>query len=235
MSTTQFDATIDWTDYWSDADESDRKDAGPAPQYTLEPLLAFLAEWEPPATAADVGCGPGHTPLGIAAEYPAASVLGYDAAAPVLAENRTQATERGLDNVAFEQATLPEFDPEQSFELVTCFHTLVYVEENEQALSALYDAVAPGGHLVFTYHNRFAQRIFESIAENPHEHLGPDAAWDPDRFEQRFELLIEGENLLSYDRIEATLGTRPRSLWSAAPGCERYPAWRQNPLVYVPK
>ncbi len=59
--------------------------------------------------------------------------------------------------------------------------------------------------------------------------------FDPDSFEDRFELLIEGENLLSHERIHERLGTWPQSIWSVAGEDERYPAWRHNPMVYVPK
>lgn len=235
MSDPTHDATIDWTEYWTDAGEENHRGAGPAGRYTLEPLRSVLEDRGPPDSLADAGCGPGHVPLTVAADYPDASVVGYDAAEPVLDANRDRADERGLENVAFERAVLPEFDPGRRFEAVSCFHTLVYVEAVERALSALYDAVEPGGVLVFTYHNRLARSVFESIAAAPHEHLGPDSPWDPDRFADRFELLLEGANLLSYERIHETLGRRPRSVWSVASDLERYGAWRQNPLVYVPK
>ncbi|MFB6227013.1 MAG: hypothetical protein ABEH88_00240 [Halobacteriales archaeon] len=59
--------------------------------------------------------------------------------------------------------------------------------------------------------------------------------WDPDQFADRFELTIEGENLLSYERIQAVLGTWPRSVFSVAEDVEQYAAHRYEPLVYVPK
>jgi len=117
---------------------------------------------------------------------------------------------------------------------VTAFFTLCYVADVERALRNLYDAVAPGGCLVLTYHNRLAQSLFETFAAAPEAHLPEDGAWDPETFADRFELVVEGENLLSYDRIHDVLGTWPRSVWSAV-DAERYRAWRQNPLVYVPK
>lgn len=235
MSDATFETTIDWTDYWTDADEDDRTDGAPAKQYTLDPLRSFLETVEAPDAVADVGCGPGTVVFALARDLPDATVVGYDAAAPVLQANRDRADTEGLSNLAFERTVLPEFDPDESFDLVTCFHTLVYVAEIEEALSALYDAVAPGGHLVITYHNRLAHAQFRQIAEAPHEHLGSESPWDPDRFEDRFELLIEGENLLSHERIHETLGTWPQSIWSAAGDEDRYPAWRHNPMVYVPK
>jgi SAM-dependent methyltransferase len=152
-----------------------------------------------------------------------------------VAENREETIERGSSNVAFEQATLPAFHPARQFDVVCCFYTLCYVPEVEAALQALYDAVAPGGDLVITYHNRFARAQFRRIAAEPHEHLDGSSPWDPERFEDRFEAVLDGESLLSHERIHEALGTWPQSLWSVAEESERYPAWRHNPLVYVPK
>ena len=235
MASERYNNTIDWTAYWDSADEGDRERTAPAAQFTLPPLQSFVTEIGAPGSVADVGCGPGTVPFAMAQQYPDAEVIGYDAAEPVLAENRERADGRGLTNLDFERARLPAFDPDRSFDLVTCFHTLTYVAEIGDGLTALYDAVAPGGHLVITYHNWLGHRQFRRLAKDPHEHLGPESPWDPDRFTDRFELLIEGENLLSHERIREILGTRPRSIWSMAGEEQRYPAWRHNPMVYVPK
>ena len=88
---------------------------------------------------------------------------------------------------------------------------------------------------MLTYHNRLARAQFGSVAEAPEERLDQSSPFEPRRYTERFELLIEGENLLSYDRIHDVLGTRPRSVWSVVSEDLRYPAWRHNPLVYVPK
>jgi len=87
---------------------------------------------------------------------------------------------------------------------------------------------------VINFHNRHAQSLFRTFAQDPHEYLGEDSAWNPDHFADRFELVLEGENLLSYERIQKTLNTWPRSVWSVV-DAERYGAWKPNPLVFVPK
>ena len=182
MTEQQFETTIDWTDFWEDADEKRRTKTAPAAQFTLDPLRSFVEQKGAPDSVADVGCGPGTVSFRMAEQFPEATVVGYDAAEPVLAENRDRAEREGHTDLAFERARLPSFDPGRSFDLVTCFYTLMYVEEVESALGALYDAVAPGGHLVITCHNRYAHRHFRTIAEDPHEHLGPESPWDPDNF-----------------------------------------------------
>lgn len=128
---------------------------------------------------------------------------------------------------------LPAFEPGREFDVVACFYALCYVTDVERALRELYDAVAPGGALTVGYHNRLARAQFRKAASAPGEHLA-DSPWDPDRFEDRFRLLLSGENLLSYERIHDALGTWPRSLYAVG-DADRHRAWRHNPFVYVPK
>ena len=229
-----YDTTIDWDRYWSEADEGNLVDASPSARLVAEPLLEFLQETGAPASYADVGCGPGGAVFTVAETYPGATVVGYDAVGPVLAENHERARERGLD-VDFEQAVLPAFDPGREFDVVSSFFTLPYVEEIGRAIENLYDAVAPGGYLLLHYHNRLARAHYRKIAASPGEHLDESSPWDPDRFAERFELTIGGENLLSYEHIHDALGTWPRSVFSVAEDAEPYGAHRYEPLVFVPK
>lgn len=230
-----YGGTIDWHDYWSDADEGDRADASPAATYIVEPLREFFEARSAPESHADVGCGPGAAVFDVADRHPETTVVGFDAAEPVLEANREKARREGYENVSFERAVLPEFDPGRQFDIVSSFYTLCYVQEVEEALQKLYDAVTPGGYLVFTYHNRYAQSMFASMAESPHDYLDEDSAWHPNHFADRFELVLNGESTLSYRQIHDVLGTWPQSLWSVAEETERYRAWRQNPVVFVPK
>jgi SAM-dependent methyltransferase len=230
-----FDRTIDWQEYWTDADDEAGEDASPSTQYVLDPLREFLEDRGGIDSLADVGCGTGTVAVAVAEAYPEASVAGFDAAGSIVAANRTRMGDDELPNLAFEQATLPAFDSARQFDVICCFYTLCYVHEVESALTALYDAVAPGGDLVITYHNRFAQSHFRRVAEAPEEHLDESSPWDPERFEDRFEAVLDGESLLSHERIHGVLGTWPQSVWSVAEESERYPAWRHNPLVSVPK
>jgi len=234
MTHVSYDGTIDWDQYWQEASNPIDDDANGSMAVVVDPLLEFIDEKAIPDTYADVGCGGGGLAVTVAERHPDTTVVGYDASEHVITHNRRMADERGHPDVRFEQAGLPNFTPDQQFELVTAFFTLCYVPEVEAALQALYDAVAPGGHLLINYHNRHAQSLFKTFAQDPHEHLGSDSAWDPDHFADRFALVIDGENLLSYTRIHETLGTWPRSVWSVV-DTERYGAWKQNPLVFIPK
>ncbi len=236
MTDKLYTGTIDWDDYWERADEEVRADTSPSEQLVLEPFVEFLETRLPdgPESYADVGCGPGALAFAVDERYPSATVVGYDAAPAVLAENRERAAAAGRD-VAFERGVLPGFDPDRQFEVVSCVFTLCYVADVEAAVRDLYDVVAPGGYLVIEYHNRLARAHFRRMAADPHEHLGEDAAWDPESFTDRFELVIEGESLLSYDRIHEVLGRWPQSLFSVADDADQYEAHRYEPLVFVPK
>ncbi|WP_436932801.1 class I SAM-dependent methyltransferase [Halosimplex halobium] len=225
---------MDWRDFWTAADEGDRADAAPSAHHATDAVVDFLAETGRPEAFADVGCGPGHVAFAVAEAYPRTDVVGYDAAEPVLAENRERGRDRDAD-VTFERAVLPDFAPDRQFDVVFSYFTLCYVREVEDALRAMYDAVADGGYLVFNYQNRLARAHWRRMADDPEEFLGEDSQFDADRFERRFRLLLDGENLLSYDRIHDALGTWPRSVWSVVDRPDTRWAWRHHPLVFVPK
>lgn len=235
MTQTKYENTIDWDHYWSEANRKERDDANASVEFVVDPLLEFLQEMGRPDSYADVGCGGGAAVFAVADRYPETTVRGYDAAEPVLGDNRVRARKEGTTNVSFGRIVLPRFNPGQQFDLVSCFFTLCYVADVKRALQNLYDAVAPGGFLVFTYHNRLAQAQFRKVAQSPDTYLDDSAPFDPDTYADRFELVLEGESLLSYEKIHDTLETWPQSVWSVTEDAERYGAWRQNPLVYVPK
>jgi len=226
--------TIDWNRFWTDADEAEADDASPASRHVIDALPDFFEARGRPDAFADVGCGPGVVAFEMAERYSDATVVGYDAAEPVLEDNRERAADRGLDNLAFERTVLPAF-PDREFDAVFLYFTLCYVADIESALQHMYDAVAPGGHLVFNYANRHAQAYWQTMAEDPDEYLGAESQFDADRFEERFRLLLDGENLLSYERIHDALGTWPQSVWSVADRPDKRWAWRHFPLVFVPK
>jgi ubiquinone/menaquinone biosynthesis C-methylase UbiE len=150
MTGTTHSDTIDWDSFWSDADEDERDDASPASRHVVDALPEFFDARGRPDAFADVGCGPGVVAFDVAERYPDATVVGYDAADPVLADNRARAAQRDLDNLAFERTVLPEF-PDREFDYVFSYFTLCYVADVEAALRNMYDAVAPGGALVFNF------------------------------------------------------------------------------------
>ena len=235
MTDTTTTGTIDWEEYWSEADDADRESATPSAHHATDVVARFLDATGSPASFADVGCGTGHVAFDVAERYPEATVVGYDAGESVLAANRDRAREEGLANLGFERTVLPSFDPDREFDVVFSYFTLCYVADVEQALQNLYDTVAPGGYLVCNYQNRLARTHWQRMADDPDTYLDEESSFDADRFEERFRLLLAGENLLSYDRIHDVLGTWPQSVWSVVEKPDVRWAWRHHPLVYVPK
>lgn len=235
MSEYRYDRTIDWSQFWRDADGTDREDQAPAAHHATEVVTGFLEATDAPDAFADVGCGPANVAFAVAEAHPDADVVGYDAAEPILADDRERARERGVENVRFEQEVLPAFDPDRQFDVVFSYFTLCYVADVAAALRALHDAVAPGGYLVFNYQNRLARSHWRWLAADPEARIQEASAFDPETFEERFELLLSGENLLSYDRIREVLGTWPQSIWRRVDRPDVQWAWRHHPLVYVPK
>lgn len=221
--------TIDWSAFWADADDRDRESANAAAHHAADLIPEFAAERGGVDSAADVACGGAALTFALADRFPAADVRGYDIAEPVLAENREAARARGVENVAFERGVLPDFDPDRQFDLVACCYALDYVADSERALQSLYDAVAPGGDLVVTFTNRLGRAHFQRVVDDP------PAEVDAERYAKRFGLVLAGESTLSYDAIRDALGTWPRSFWEVVDKPEQRWAWRNHPLVWVPK
>lgn len=234
MAQAKYKNTIDWDQYWVESDEKENDSANGSAEFLIDPFLKFIEKSGQPDSYADVGCGAGTVVFTVADHYPETTTCGFDAAESILDDNRTRAQNKKA-SVSFEKTVLPTFDYKQQFEMVSCFFTLCYVEDVESALQNLYEAVAPGGVLVFTYHNKLAQAQFREIAQSPDTYLNESTRFDPDTYTERFESVLKGQSLLSYETIHECLGTWPQSVWSVTEDTERYAAWRQNPFVYVPK
>ncbi|WP_049902121.1 class I SAM-dependent methyltransferase [Halococcus agarilyticus] len=225
---------FDWDAYWTDADEEKREEASPSSHHAADVLPEFVDRFDAPPGVADVGCGAGVTTF-TAADRLAETVVGYDTAAPVVERNRDRAEREGVENVRFEQATLPTFDPDREFGIVFSYFTLQYVRDVERTLENLYAAVAPGGALVCNYMNRAARDFCLVAADDPHANVDHPFVFDPDQYTERFGALLDGDSVLSRERIYETLGTWPRSAFTIADRPDVRWAWHHAPLVYVPK
>jgi 2-polyprenyl-3-methyl-5-hydroxy-6-metoxy-1,4-benzoquinol methylase len=216
MSSTPFLATIDWEQHWAETDRSELSEMRAAGERMARRLERYFDTF--PASLADVGCGPAFTLFDLAATHPDVELVGYDAAGSVLRENRARAADRDLENLAFRHGRLPELSADLRFECVTCIATLHYVADVATAIRHLLALVEPGGTLVFNYPNSHTRRMYRD-----------DPATDP----ERFELVLEGENLLTYDRIREITGRRPRSFWKAVDEDDWRSIGRTNPCVVI--
>lgn len=186
-----------------------------------ELLGRFLDRVGVPADVASVGCGPAATLFALADRYPGVEFHGYDVSGSVVEDDAALAAEHGLDNLRFAQGALPALDVDRRFDLVYCLATLYFVDDTERAVRSLYDRVRDGGHLVFNYPNRHTMAAF-------------DAAFEGDR-RDLFARVIDGENLLSRDRVGELLGEEPRDYWAAVDATDREFVGPETPCVYVEK
>lgn len=192
---------MDWDQYWRGGgrDEASMREAGQRHVGRLEQFFDTL-----PPSLADVGCGTGELARTYAERHPEATVVGYDTSSVAIERAREARRRRGVD-VQFEVETLPGFDPGRTFECVLCLSTLHYVEDGLDALSAMFEAVEPGGHLIFTYPSPATRALYREQADDPETGFPED----------RFRKVLDGESVLTEDGIESTLGVSTHSFWHA--------------------
>lgn len=210
---------MDWERFYREADYD--VCAYLAGEEMVDFLSRFVAATGEPDALASVGCGPAVTEFGFARRHPDVDVWACDVSPTVVADNRERADEAGRSNLAFAVDSLPDLDVDRTFDLVYCMSVLYFVAEPERALRALYDRVDPGGYLVCNYANRYSRATFDREFEG--------------RKREAFELVLDGANLLSSDRIEDVLGVRPRSYWSLVGADDEAYTGRDSPAVYVDK
>lgn len=112
--------------------------------------LLTLAGVGPGQRVLDIGCGAGDVTM-IAARLvgPTGSVLGVDLDADVLDLARTRAAEAGLDNVAFQRATLPDLALAEPVDALIGRLILIHLADPVDAVRTLSALVRPGGLVSF--------------------------------------------------------------------------------------
>ncbi|MGW6022405.1 class I SAM-dependent methyltransferase [Streptomyces sp. NPDC055099] len=111
-------------------------------------IAAWLRTWQPePSLIADVGSGSGSISFLLAEIFPKADVIAVDPAEPLLERARERATRENLtDRFSTRQAELPSGIGELPLaDLLWIGRALHHVGDQESALSALADRLAPGG------------------------------------------------------------------------------------------
>lgn len=180
-------------------------------------LETFFRVVGTPDSVYSPGCGPAAAELDLATRYPDVTWYCSDRSPSAVAANRARTDDR--PNVHWLVEALPDLAVDEQFDLVYCMATLYFVADVRRALRALYDRVAPGGHLVFTYPNRYTRVWAEAV--------------DDERKRAAFSLVRAGENLLSYEAIADAVGTTPRSYWTAVDARDAAYATERSPAVYV--
>lgn len=112
---------------------------------------------EKPARVADVGCGQGYSTLAIAAAYPNAEVVGFDADPSSVTDARTRAADAAA-SVQFEQCDAAAIVESGPYDLICLFEALHDMAAPVAALNAARRALAPEGH-VLVMDERVADRF----------------------------------------------------------------------------
>lgn len=104
----------------------------------------------PPRTILDAGCGAGDHAIYLARRFPGARVLGVDANQVGISRNTAIVEQMGVRNLAFAAGDLATLDVDGEFDLTVCIDVLEHIRAQEEALTALIRATAPGG-MVFVH------------------------------------------------------------------------------------
>ncbi|WP_158058490.1 methyltransferase [Halorussus halophilus] len=169
-----------------------------------------------PEDVASVGCGPAVTLFDLAERFPRTEFYGYDVSETVIEDNQKKATDQ--PNLHFEVDALPSLDIDRTFDVVYCVATLFFVADPEEALESLFDRVRDGGSLVVNYPNDELRKAADSFEGRKRE---------------AFELVRNGQNVLTETDVSRGIGTEVRDYWKAVDAEEL--AKDQWPTVYAKK
>ncbi len=192
---------MNWNKHWETNEEPE--EARDFAEKMADRLREFM-RGKGIGSVADYGCGPATTLFRLAEHFTDIDFYGYDMVASIIQKNTEKARELGLMNLSFVQDSLPNPRKTKTFDLVTCFATLHYVEKIERAIKQLFEQVNPGGYLIFNYPNTYTRKAYQ-------EDIQPDDEY----MKRRFALLLARRNLISQKRIHRILGARPKKFYSS--------------------
>lgn len=136
--------------------------------HRLRPAIDLLARipLTAPRRIYDLGCGPGGVARLLAERWPAAELIGVDAAPAMLAEARA-----ALPSARFLEADLAAWRPEKPADLLFSNAALQWLPDPTAAMRRLLGCLAPGGVLAVQMprnHGAPSHRLIaETVAEHP--------------------------------------------------------------------
>jgi len=95
----------------------------------------------------DVGCGRGRALMAMAEAFPQSRFTGYELSDEAVQWANTQATDRGLKNILFEQRDLATFhqdSPKDAFDFITAFDAIHDQARPDHVLAGIHRALKPG-------------------------------------------------------------------------------------------
>jgi 2-polyprenyl-3-methyl-5-hydroxy-6-metoxy-1,4-benzoquinol methylase len=96
----------------------------------------------------DVGCGTGIVTCCLASHFPNCTVVGLDRDEPALGVARTLAQKNGFSKVSFRHSDIESGDLAGSYDLVTCFAVLQFIQNCQQLVRSIFQVLVPGGHFL---------------------------------------------------------------------------------------
>jgi trans-aconitate 2-methyltransferase len=113
-------------------------------------LLARVRATDP-SCVVDLGCGDGSLTATLAARWPAATVVGVDSSAPMLAAGRPTETA----GVELRQGRIQDWTPDRPVDVLVSNAALHWVPEHPDLLARFVASLAPGGELAFQVPGNF--------------------------------------------------------------------------------
>jgi 2-polyprenyl-3-methyl-5-hydroxy-6-metoxy-1,4-benzoquinol methylase len=132
----------------------------------LPRLEGLVPKLKAGAKVADVGCGAGVALIEMAKVYPQSAFHGYDIAKVALQRAAANATQAGVSNVKFHDASVDPIPADGSHDFITTFDCLHDMTRPDLVISAIRGAIkADGTWLIADVHG---QPTFEqNLADNP--------------------------------------------------------------------
>jgi len=186
----------------------------------LRPALDLLARipLEAPETVVDLGCGPGHVAKILKARWPAARVVGVDRSPEML----QRAAKEGPE-LAWQQADLAEWHPEQPVALIYANASLHWLEDHATLFPRLMAFLKPGGYLAVQMprnHDRPSHLAAFDVAEQGpwrerlRPHLRKQPVSEPEDYVRWLTPWASQLDLWQTDYLHLLAGSDPVVAWT---------------------
>ncbi|QQE78270.1 class I SAM-dependent methyltransferase [Alicyclobacillus sp. SO9] len=115
----------------------------------------------------DLGCGPGTVSLALADNYPHAQIVGVDSSASMLAECRSAAASRSIENAQFVQSEASELNALKTpFHLVVSNLAFPFFPRPIETMQAVCRVMQANGSAIFTVPGRHTWEEFFDVAKS---------------------------------------------------------------------
>jgi trans-aconitate 2-methyltransferase len=192
------------------------KFAGPR----LRPAIDLLGhiEAEAPRLVYDLGCGAGNVTRFIAERWPAATIVGIDGSAEMLAKARAD-----LPRIEWQQADLATWRPPQKPDVIYSNAALHWIEDHAPVFVRLFQSLAPGGTLAVQIPRNFGAPSHTSITETARNGpwrtkleplLRPSPVAEPEFYYDLLAPLAASLDLWETEYLQVLEGENPVKEWT---------------------